>query len=59
MPTPLPAGRPHWILPRMNAARATGSDPVNDPVKVLTVDDHAPFLEVAHEMVHGRQGSRR
>ena len=33
----------------MNAVRSTGSR----PVRVLTVDDHRPFLEVAHEMIHG------
>ena len=36
----------------MNAVRATGTD----PVRVLTVDDHEPFLEVAHEMIHGTPG---
>ena len=33
----------------MNGVRATGSG----AVRVLTVDDHGPFLEVAHEMIHG------
>ena len=32
----------------MNAVRASGSG----PVRVLTVDDHRPFLEVAHEIIH-------
>ena len=36
----------------MNAVRATGSG----PVRVLTVDDHRPFLEVTHEMIHGMPG---
>ena len=36
----------------MNAARATDSD----SVRVLTVDDHEPFLEVAHEMISGTPG---
>ena len=36
----------------MIVARATGSD----PVRVLTVDDHEPFLEVAHEMICGTPG---
>ena len=36
----------------MNIARATG----RDPVRVLTVDDHEPFLEVAHEMICGMPG---
>ena len=33
----------------MDAVRETRSG----PVRVLTVDDHRPFLEVAHEMIHG------
>ena len=36
----------------MNAVRATG----DAPVRVLTVDDHGPFLEVAHEMIQGAPG---
>ena len=36
----------------MNAVRGTRSG----PVRVLTVDDHRPFLEVAHEMIHGMPG---
>ena len=52
MPTPLPSRRPGQIIPEMNAVRATRSG----PVRVLTVDDHEPFLEVAHEMIHGMSG---
>ena len=33
----------------MDAVQATGIG----PVRVLTVDDHRPFLEVASEMIHG------
>lgn len=33
----------------MDAVRGTRSG----PVRVLTVDDHRPFLEVAHEVIHG------
>ena len=33
----------------MNAVRASGSG----RIRVLTVDDHPPFLEVAHEIIHG------
>src|SRR5262245_22381520 len=36
----------------MNGVQAIG----NDPVRVLTVDDHPPFLDVAHEMIHGTPG---
>ena len=36
----------------VNTASATGAD----PVRVLTVDDHEPFLEVAHEMISGTPG---
>ena len=36
----------------MDVSSATGSD----PVRVLTVDDHEPFLEVAHEMICGTPG---
>ena len=32
----------------MSTVRASGSR----PVRVLTVDDHLPFLEVAHEIIH-------
>lgn len=52
VPTPLPSPRVRWILSEMNGVRATGSG----AVRVLTVDDHGPFLEVAHEMIHGMPG---
>ena len=52
MPAPLRSRRLDQIIPKMNAVRATGSV----PVRVLTVDDHEPFLEVAHEMIHSTSG---
>ncbi len=36
----------------MNAVRTT----VSDRVRVLTVDDHAPFLDVAREVIDGTPG---
>ena len=51
VPAPLPRGGGPDHL-EMNAVRATSSG----PVRVLTVDDHEPFLEVAHEMIHSTSG---